>query len=254
MKTLILKNGADVEERSLQLTQGKNPTPRYLTPYLLYEINMAYNGNNNFGVRYSEVPYHEQSDNRLPPPGTYPKSRISFQDGSGFDTHMLTLLDPSSKEMAYLMRLAREKRRANPNIPAYGVVSRAAFPPAGVEASLKHISDGPRGGIWVLAKGKEEVIVCLVDELEEFRIKRARQDKSKARDRGGWEVIGQGAGDWKGSVFLMHPCGDGGPDILEDEAKPPVRKGSMGGKVGARPAAGGDRDNWFGKVRKNFDL
>lgn len=41
MKTLIPKNEADVGERSLQLTQGKNPKPRYLTPYLLYEINMA---------------------------------------------------------------------------------------------------------------------------------------------------------------------------------------------------------------------
>ena len=207
---------------------------------------MAYNGYNSTS-NYSQVPYHEQPDSRLPPPGIYPEARISFQDSSGFDTHMLILLAPASEKMAKLLRVAREKRGANPHTPAYDIVSRAAFPPAGIEASLKHISDGPRGGIWVLAKGKEEVVACLVDELEEFRVQRVGQGKGKVRDLGGWEVIGQGVGVWRGSVFLIHPCGDGAPAIVEKEAWTRA-------KTGPRPAVRGRGNKWIGDIRRTFDL
>lgn len=55
----------------------------------------------------------------------------------------------------------------------------------------------PLGGIWYLEKGKEEVVVCLVEELEVLRRK--------------WE--GSGKGGWR-YVLRVLLCFSG-DDVLE---------------------------------------
>ena len=180
---------------------------------------MAYNAFHNHAGPRSQISFQQQTDHRLPPPGNYPTQIMSFQDRLGFDTHLLRLLPPESPKIVNLLEDSRAKRQAHAATPAHEIVSRAAFPSTGVEATLKHISDGPRGGIWVLAKGKEEVLTCLLDELEELRIQRKGVGKGKEPDFGGWQVLGLGAKMWEGSVFLIHPCGPGGPPIEDGQGK-----------------------------------
>lgn len=54
--------------------------------------------------------------------------------------------------------------------------------------TLTHISNGPSGEIWLLEKGREEVLACLVLEIE-----------------GSWELLGVGTDESQGEVFLRHP-------------------------------------------------
>ena len=199
---------------------------------------------------HNHMPYHQQLDKRLPPPGNYPKGTLAFKDGKGFETHSLNLLDPRSERHIALLDRSRKRRRANPDTPAHDIVSRAAFPPPGVEACLQHISDGPRGGIWVLAKGKEEVVACLVDELEQTQKKGLKQaGGERESDLSGWQVIGTGTGVWSGSVFLLHPCGDGGPETMEEKAP---EKGTAGAGIGK--AKGKGQGGLISKFRHTFDF
>lgn len=94
---------------------------------------------------------------------------------------------------------------------------------------MKHISDGPRGGIWVLAKGKGEVLTCVLDELEELRLQRISTGKFEEPGLGGCQVLGLGAKIWEGSIFFIHPCGPGGPPIDEEQGKvgPRRKKGPI---------------------------
>lgn len=85
--------------------------------------------------------------------------------------------------------------------------------------ALQHISDGPTGGVWVLAKGKEEIISCLVLEFQ-----------------GGWEVLGIGKGLSDGDTFLRHPCGFG-PEVEIEPAKGKSKDKAEGGHQDTKTAA-----------------
>ena len=95
---------------------------------------------------------------------------------------------------------------------------------------LSHVSDGPRGGVWVVEGGREDVVGAVVE-----------------MGRGGWEVLGMGCGGSEGRVFLVHACGRGGPDVgVEEEGG--ERKGKGRAAVGGGGTGGvGGRDKGKGK-------
>lgn len=95
------------------------------------------------------------------------------------------------------------------HIPAEDIVERALE-----NGILTHVSDGPSGGIFALEGGREDVIICLVDEM-----------------KGGWELLGVGQGGSEGMVFLKHPCGFG-PEDEEDKEKDKGKQ-KAGSRVGA---------------------
>ncbi|MCJ1264636.1 hypothetical protein MMC22_004510 [Lobaria immixta] len=141
-----------------------------------------------------QQPYSLQLDHRLPAAGTYPSSPIYLSSPDGFATQLLLLLPPSSPVLSAVLADAKKARIPNSHIPAEDVVERALE-----NRTLMHVSDGPTGGIWVVAAEKPEVVACLVAEMQ-----------------GGWEILGVGKGGNDGMTFLRHPCGFG-PEIEEDD-------------------------------------
>lgn len=115
---------------------------------------------------------------------------------------------------------------------------------------LRHVSDGPKGGIWLVEEGNVEVVVAMVEELEACKEERkgaggvrmtgVEEDKVEGR----WEVLGLGKGGDEGRVFLMHACGFG-PKVVEEVKKvvEEVKKVEGSGK-----AAGGGGEKGKGKA------
>lgn len=139
-----------------------------------------------------QVPYHLRPDLRLPPPGSDLSKPVPLVT-DGYETHCLLLLPPGSALLENVLDIAKKSRSATIETPPEDLVERALD-----RNTLIHISDGPTGGIWVVAAGKEELISCLVLEM-----------------RGGWEVLGIGKGISDGDTFLRHPCGFG-PEVKSE--------------------------------------
>ena len=164
----------------------------------------------------ASIPYTQRPDPRFPSPeseevtGDEPR-KMTLVDKEGFATHLLKLLPPGCDELSVLLARARDKRApfvatedgmgkervAKGVIPADILISHALE-----TKKLTHISDGPRGGIWVVEEGREEIVRALVKELGK-----------------GWKVLGTGEGGCAGRVYMIHACGKGGPDIKEETAK-----------------------------------
>lgn len=111
-----------------------------------------------------------------------------------------------------MMETARKVRVPTSHIPAEDIVERALE-----NGILTHVSDGPSGEIFTLEADREDVITCLVDEMN-----------------GGWELLGVGKAGSEGMVFLKHPCGFG------SEEKEEKREGK--GKQKAGPRVGGEAE------------
>lgn len=131
--------------------------------------------------------------------------------------HFLLLLPPSSDISSSLLCHARTVRAAKAYISSEEIVDHAIIR----SKTLRHISNGPSGGIWSLEKGQEEVLACLLFEMEE-----------------GWELLGLGTDQSQGVVFLRQSCGFG--------SKPEVENGTQSGfewmiRPGAE-AEGADRE------------
>ncbi|MCJ1476224.1 hypothetical protein MMC13_004890 [Lambiella insularis] len=58
---------------------------------------------------------------------------------------------------------------------------------------LRHVSDGPRGGVWVVDGERPEMVVGGLVEM----------------GRGGWRVLGRGVGGCVGWWYVVHGCGSG---------------------------------------------
>lgn len=58
--------------------------------------------------------------------------------------------------------------------------------------TLHHISNGSSGGIWLLGKGHEQVLACLLLEMDD-----------------GWELLGIGTDKSQGETFLRQSYGFG---------------------------------------------
>jgi len=168
-------------------------------------------------------------DPRLPPPGTYPPTAILLTTPSGHLTHYLSLLRPTSTRLSTLLarsRLALTSTLSShpPNSHPEDLIERALH-----KSALQHLSDGPRGGIWMLEKGSDEVVVCLVEEMEAVRRRR------EGGGGEGWSVLGIGVKGCEGRVYLLHPCerpGVGGW-LRKEEAAVGVR-GGVGANGGGR--------------------
>ena len=131
--------------------------------------------------------------------------------------HFLLLLPPSSDILSSLLCHARTVRAATAHVSPEEIVEHAISR----SKILRHISNGPGGGIWSLEKGQEEVLACLLFEMEE-----------------GWELLGLGTDKSQGLVFLRQSCGFG--------SKTEVENGTQGGfEWRIRPgveAEGADRE------------
>ncbi|KAI4165890.1 MAG: hypothetical protein LQ342_000321 [Letrouitia transgressa] len=164
----------------------------------------------------------------------YPPDPIDFPSADlEFAAHRIQLLAPDAPALAALLARAREKRAASRDDD---------FPEELVARSLRsqalwHVSDGPRGGVWVVEGGREEVVVALVEEMEGLKEGRMRDKGALGREIGvrdvdagsaRWEVLGVGSGGSEGRVFLVHGCGVG-PVVVGSEKK--------GGKGGVRGRA-----------------
>ena len=86
----------------------------------------------------------------------------------------------------------------------------------------------------MLETGNDEVVVCLVEEMEVVRRRRGGEEGE------GWIVLGIGVGGCEGRVYLLHPCerpGMGG----EEEV------GLLRGEAGAGANGGGRRPGEVGR-------
>lgn len=133
-------------------------------------------------------------DPRLPPPGTYPPTAILLTTPSGHLTHYLSLLRPTSTRLSALLArsglaLTSTLSSHPPNSHPEDLIERALH-----KFALQHLSDGPRGGIWMLEKGNDEVVVCLVEEMEAVRRRR------EGAEGDGWSVLGIGVKGCEGGV------------------------------------------------------
>ena len=155
-------------------------------------------------------------DTRLPPPGTYPTTPFSLSSPDGFVTHSVLLLSPTSPEVASVMETARKLRVPTSHIPAEDIVQRALE-----NRILTHVSDGPGGRIFALEAGREDVIVCLVEEMDR-----------------GWEFLGVGKGGSEGMVFLKQTCASGSADKEEQKKGKGKHKAGPGGVGGGAEGTG----------------
>lgn len=100
--------------------------------------------------------------------------------------HSLLLLPSSSDGFSNLLCHARTVRAATAYISSEEIVKHAMTH----SNILRHISNGPSGRIWLLDKGHEEVLACLLLEME-----------------GGWELLGIGTDKSQGEIFLRQSYG-----------------------------------------------
>ncbi|MCJ1248867.1 hypothetical protein MMC30_006088 [Trapelia coarctata] len=135
--------------------------------------------------------------------------------GDGFVEHVLTV--SRSVLPSLFPDLFPGKRHNNRAIPAPSLMSTS--PPdvlltrAINNNRLRHLSDGSRGGVWVVEKGEtaKEVVVALFALNEEARSKGAAE----------WELLGWGEGGCEGRWYMIHECESG-------EGKGRRRRMSMG--------------------------
>lgn len=141
--------------------------------------------NGQFTSHPRKRPSQPEIDGRLPPPNTYPQHPILlFSDD--YTVHSVLLLPPSSSILSSLLCRARTVRAATAHIPPEDIVEQAITR----SKTLRHISNGPSGEIWLLEKCQEEVLACLLPELEE-----------------GWELLGIGTDKSQGKLFMRHSYG-----------------------------------------------
>lgn len=140
-----------------------------------------------------------QVDRRLPPPNTYPQHPILLFSGD-CTMHSILLLPPSSDIFSKLLCHAKIVRGATARISPKEIVEHAMTR----SKILRHISNGPSGRIWLLEKGQEEVLACLLLEMED-----------------GWELLGIGTDKSQGELFLRQSYGFGCERRVENGAMKP---------------------------------
>ena len=155
------------------------------------------NGHLTFQAR--DGPSQLQVDRRLPPPNTYPQHPILLFSGD-CTMHSLLLLPPSSDICSKLLCHAKIVRGATADISPEEVMEHAM----NHSKVLRHVSNGPSGGIWLLEKGQEEVLACLLLEMED-----------------GWELLGIGTDHSQGELFLRQSYGFGCERGVENGAMGP---------------------------------
>ncbi|KAL8735353.1 MAG: hypothetical protein Q9166_000898 [cf. Caloplaca sp. 2 TL-2023] len=182
-------------------------------------------------IEENRTPYHLRPDLRYPTePPSDPKEPTTLYSPDGeFATHLLLLLVPHPPKLEKVLASSRKKRAETlDTVLPEDLITRAVS-----AQKLRHVSDGPKGGIWLVEPGHEGIVTAMVEELEALKDERKKLGSNKCgveEDKAGgkWEVLGVGRGGDEGRVFLVHACGLG-PTVIE-EKKPAVKgKGGKGG-------------------------
>ncbi|MCJ1425883.1 hypothetical protein MMC29_003784 [Sticta canariensis] len=193
-------------EKHLNHRDFPDQAPNFPVHNIPYRPNLPDRGQHvdYYDVHYHEPhqPYHLQPDHRLPTAGNYPSTPISLISADHYATHFFLLVPPSSHLLSTLLAEAKKARVTTSHIPAEDVIERALE-----NRTLTHISNGPSGGIWVVAAEKPDVVACLLAEMQ-----------------GGWELLGVGKGGNEGMTFLRHPCGFGTEQEVEKKQKKKKKK------------------------------
>lgn len=174
-------------EKDMQLPMSERCPLLYVNGQNNHPYNYSRNYRPGFqNGQFTSYPYaqpsQQQVDRRLPPPDIYPPYPILLFGGD-YAMHSLLLLPPSSEIFSSLLHHARKARAASAHISPKDIVEHAI----NRSQTLTYISNGPSGEIWLLEKGREEVLACLVLEIE-----------------GSWELLGVGTDGSQGEVFLRH--------------------------------------------------
>ncbi|KAF2490452.1 hypothetical protein BU16DRAFT_596543, partial [Lophium mytilinum] len=132
-------------------------------------------------------------DLRIPKVGTATQVPITLFSEDGFATHVLSLTLGNTNPAAVALdqevhKRAAEKRKKHKlcHYSADEVVRIASE-----NGTFTHFSGGPRGGIWVIKAGREDVLVAL-EEMGEF-------------GGGKWQLLGAGIEGSEGMLFVIHP-------------------------------------------------
>ncbi|KAL8847675.1 MAG: hypothetical protein Q9221_007277 [Calogaya cf. arnoldii] len=163
-------------------------------------------------------------DLRFPPSlsSKDPKEPTTLLSPDGeYTAHLIALLHPFSRRLSKLLQDSHAARAPTlETVRPEDLITRAL-----AAGRLRHVSDGPAGGIWCLEAKREggwenlEIVVAMVVELElckEIRKWEGMVGVVEDEGEGRWEVLGLGEGGDEGRVFLIHGCGFG-PRILEEE-------------------------------------
>ncbi len=150
-------------------------------------------------------------DPRLPPRGVAQHETIDLHDNAGFAVHRLHVtLDNPDAEAQQLADAARataaEKRAGNAHIAPEALVQAALESEA-----LEPFSEGPRGTIFVIRNGREDLLAAL-QEVDEF--------VGRGEEGGGWDLLGVGAGGSEGRLYMLRrPGPEDAVQRVEDEAE-----------------------------------
>ncbi|OCL14186.1 hypothetical protein AOQ84DRAFT_371510 [Glonium stellatum] len=147
------------------------------------------------GMAEREIqPEAPEIETRIPPAGTAVPNPIVFYDEEGDGIHMLHLTlsnpTPGAADRAAAALATAQARRANTQDPADQIVMHAMQ-----SANLTQVSDGPRGPIYLIKQGRQEILTALM-ELGIWQ-------------GGRWELLGVGCGRDEGYLFVIHLPTDG---------------------------------------------
>ena len=150
-------------------------------------------------------------DIRIPASNTTTEVPITLFSSDRYATHILDLtLGNTHPQVALRAQDAYERaaaqRRKKSHLPADRIVEIA------VENKLFcHFSDGPRGEIWVILAGREDILAAL-EEFPDFT-------------GGRWHLLGVGRGGSEGLLYMLRPRYDRAMMEIEDEDNQMMSKG-----------------------------
>ncbi|KAK5015233.1 hypothetical protein LTR60_002970, partial [Cryomyces antarcticus] len=134
-------------------------------------------------------PVLSQEDPRLPSRGVPWTDPVILYTSDAFATHLMTVTlnnphPPAVTLAAEIHDIAMQKQaERDPETEAADVVQQAMTTKA-----LEHVSDGPRGGIWVIKATREDVLAALWE-----------------LPKSTWMLLGGGVGAREGHVYVLHP-------------------------------------------------
>lgn len=133
-------------------------------------------------------------DPRLPPPGVARTEPVELYDAEGPRYLALVTLDNPApgarREEERVIEKAKDMFKRY-EAQFFTVMERAID-----SRALSELSTGPRGAIWVIEAGREDVLGAML---------RAREDPFRIMS---WEVLGVGRGGSEGMVFCLHKADD----------------------------------------------
>lgn len=133
-------------------------------------------------------------DPRLPPPGVARTEPVELYDAEGPRYLALVTLDNPAPEARREEERVIEK--AKDMFKRYEAQFFTVMERAIDSRALSELSTGPRGAIWVIEAGREDVLGAML---------RAREDPFRIMS---WKVLGVGRGGSEGMVFCLHKADD----------------------------------------------